>query len=166
MIFTRKNNQLFTFQLFSFRLKIKIKIYLFFSSSTRNVHGGIERRQRANHAKLYAFLKAMHRIPENLFKKVCICVDEIPFLTFIDRSLRSMSENSFRSVHTGKLNKDLETSMQINKVIRTRQDLTLRLKYVPNDIGVNGMYHATKLAIKAAEEATQSAREQRKQYVE
>lgn len=103
----------------------------------------------------------MHRIPEGLFKKVCICVDEIPFLTFIDRSLRSMSENSFRSVYSGKLNKDLETSMQINKVIRTRQDLTLRLKYTPNDIGVDGMYHATKLAIKAADEATELAKQKR-----
>lgn len=77
-----------------------------------------------------------------------------------------MSENSFRSVYSGKLNKDLETSMEINKVLRTRQDLTLRLKYVPNDLGVNGMYYATKLAIKAAEEATQAAREEKKRTVQ
>lgn len=69
-----------------------------------------------------------------------------------------MSENSFRSVHTGKLNKDLETSMQINKELRLRQDLTLRLKYVPNDIGVDGMYHAVKSATRAAEQATNEHR--------
>lgn len=69
-----------------------------------------------------------------------------------------MSENSFRSVHTGKLNKDLETSMEINKVLRERQDLTIKLKFVPNDIGVDGMYKASKLAIKAAQEATQESR--------
>lgn len=103
----------------------------------------------------------MHHIPEGLFKKVCFCVDEIPFLTFIDKSLRSMSENSFRSVYSGKLNKDLQTSMEINKMIRTRQDLTLRLKYTPNDVGVNGIYYATKLAIKAADDATELARQKR-----
>lgn len=103
----------------------------------------------------------MHQIPEGLFKKVCFCIDEIPFLTFIDRALRSMSENSFRSVYSGKLNKDLQTSMEINKIIRTRQDLTLRLKYTPNDVGVNGIHYATKLAIKAADEATELAKQKR-----
>lgn len=106
-------------------------------------------------------MKALKLVPEGLFKKLTICVDEIPLITFIDKSLRNMSENSFRSIHTGKLNKDLETSMEINKLIRMRQDLTLRLKYVPNDIGVDGMYKATKFSIKAAEDATQRDREQR-----
>lgn len=114
-----------------------------------------------NHAKLYAFMKALQIIPKDLIKKLSICVDEIPLITFVDKSLRNMSDNSFRSIHTGKLNKDLETSMEINKLIRLRQDLTLRLKYVPNDIGVDGMYKATKFAIKAAEESTQRDREQR-----
>lgn len=106
-------------------------------------------------------MKAMQQIPQDLVKKICVCVDEIPMITFIDKSLRNMSENSFRSVHTGKLNKDLETSMEINKLIRLRQDFALRLKYLPNDIGVNGMYRATKLAIKASEEATKEDREER-----
>lgn len=82
-------------------------------------------------------------------------MDEIPLITFIDRSLRNMSENSFRSVHTGRLNKDLETSMEINKALRLRQDLVLRLKYVPNDIGVDGMYKVSKMAIKASDEVNQ-----------
>ncbi|XP_055297768.1 uncharacterized protein LOC129566152 [Sitodiplosis mosellana] len=130
----------------------------FLENHPLNSYGKVERRQKLNHAKLYSFLMAMQRIPKGLFTKVCICVDEIPLITFIDRSLRNMSENSFRSVHTGKLNKDLETSMGVNKEIRMRQDLTLRLKYVPNDIGVDGMYRATKLATKAAQDATQESR--------
>lgn len=65
-----------------------------------------------------------------------------------------MSENSFRSTYTGKLNKDLETSMEINKVLRTRQDFILRLKYVPNDVGLDGIYHATKIAEKTAAQVT------------
>lgn len=99
-------------------------------------------------------MKALQLIPQNLFKNVCLCVDETRMLTFINRSLRSMSENSFRSLNTGKLNKDLETVMQVNQLLRTRQDLKLRMKYVPNDIGVDGMYHATKIAKKASEEAS------------
>lgn len=110
---------------------------------------------------MYAFMKILEHFPENLVKKLCICVDENRFITFIDKSIRSMSENSFRSVHTGKLNKDLETSMEINKLIRTRQDFTLRLKYVPNDIGVDQMHHATKISQKAADAATILARQQK-----
>lgn len=106
-------------------------------------------------------MKALEQIPQNLFKNVCLCVDETRMLTFVNRSLRSMSENSFRSLNTGKLNKDLETSMLLNKLLRTREDLTLRMKYVPNDIGVDGMYQATKLAKKAAEEATQQFNRER-----
>lgn len=121
----------------------------------------VERRQELNHSKLYALTKVFQQIPENLFDKLCICVDEIPLITFVDKSLRNMSENSFRSVYSGKLNKDLETSMELNRLIRTRQDLTLRMKYVPNDIGSSGMYYATKQAIKAAEEATQQYKEHR-----
>lgn len=106
-------------------------------------------------------MKTLQIVPKGLFEKLCICVDDKTLLTFIDKGLRSMSENSFRSVNTGKLNKDLETSMETNKLLRLRQDLVLRLKYVPNDIGVDPMYRATKLSIKAAEEATHRDREQR-----
>lgn len=62
-----------------------------------------------------------------------------------------MSENSFRSTYTGKLNKDLETSMELNSVLRTRQDLTLRIKYCPNDINVEEIYQAGKLALKGSQ---------------
>lgn len=92
---------------------------------------------------------------------MCFCVDETRMLTFVNRSLRSMSENSFRSVHTGKLNKDLESSMELNRLLRTRQDLNMRMRYVPNDIGVDGMYHATRLARRASDEATQQFYKQR-----
>lgn len=135
---------------------------MFFSPSTRNLHGGIERRQCLEHARIYGFLKAMHQIPENLFKKVSFCVDKVSFLTFIDVHLRIVSENFFRKSNTGKLIEDLETCMELNKVLRTRQDLTLRLKYVPEDTKMVGKAEATKLAIEAAEYATQSARELKK----
>lgn len=105
----------------------------------------------------------MKSIPENSFKKVCLCVDELPLITFITVSLRNMSDNSFRSTYTGKLNKDLETSMEINKVIRLRTDLTLRLKYVPNDIGVPEIYYASKTAIKTADELTKLIKLKRKE---
>lgn len=51
--------------------------------------------------------------------------------------------------------------MEINKVLRMRQDLTLRMKYVPNDIGVDGMYHSKKIAIQAGTEATEADRRKR-----
>lgn len=119
------------------------------------MHGNVERRQVLKHAKLYAFLKGFQQIPKNLFEKLCVCVDDARFITFIGRHLKELSENSFRSIHTDKLTKDLETSIEVNRIIRLRNDLTLRLKYIPNDYGVDGMYEATKLAIKASEEATQ-----------
>lgn len=111
---------------------------------------------------MYAFLKGMQQIPQGLFTKLCICIDELGLMRMIDSSLRNMSENAFRSIHTGKLNKDLETSMQINKELRMRQDLTLRLKYVPNDIGVEGMHIARKMSIKSAYDATEQSKRKKK----
>lgn len=114
-----------------------------------------------NHAKIYSIAKALQQMPRDLIKNVCICVDETRILTFVNKSIRTMSENSFRSLTTGKLNKDLETSMELNRLLRTRQDLKLRMKYVPNDIGVDGMYCASKLARKASDEATREYNRQR-----
>lgn len=127
----------------------------------RNISGPVERRQAVNHAKIYAYVKALQQVPQGLFQNVCFCVDSISMLTFVNRSLRSMSENSFRSLNTGKLNKDLESSMELNRLLRTRPDLVMRMRYVPNDIGVDGMYHATRLARRASDEATQQFYRQR-----
>lgn len=89
-------------------------------------------------------------------------MDETGALSFVNQSLRTMSENSFRSVNTGKLNIDLDTSMELNKLLRTRGlSLKLRLKYVPNDINVSGMYYASRLANQAALEATEQFNRQR-----
>lgn len=114
-----------------------------------------------NHAKMYALMKTLQQMPQDLLQKLCVCMDDMRCLTFVNKSIRSMSENSFRSLRTGKLNKDLETSMELNRLLRTRHDLKLRMKYVPNDIGVDGMYYATKLARKAADEATHEYLRQR-----
>ena len=70
---------------------------------------------------------------------------------FVAHSLPSMSENAFRSVYTGRLNKDLETSMEINTLLRTRQDLKIQIQYIPNDIGFNDIYVAGKNAKAAAD---------------
>lgn len=83
----------------------------------RNLCGDVERRQAVNHAKIYGLMKSLQHIPQNLFEKACLCVDETRMLTFIKKSLRSMSENSFRSLNTGKLNKDLETVIQLNRFV-------------------------------------------------
>lgn len=114
------------------------------------------RRQAINHAKIYALVKALEQIPQNLIQNVCLCLDETGALTFVSKHLRMMSENSFRSVYSGKLNLDLETSMELNRLLRTRQDiLKLRMKYIPSDINVSGMYFATRLAKQASYDATQ-----------
>lgn len=93
-------------------------------------------------------MKALHQVPKNLFKNVCICVSDLAFLKFIDRDLRSASENSFRCVRTGKLIEDLETNIEINKALRLRRDLVFRLKYIPDNIGMDNMRKAAKLAEK------------------
>lgn len=87
-------------------------------------------------------------------------MDELTFISFTDKGLRYMSENSFRSGVSGKLNKDLETSMEMNRLLRVRQDFALRLKFVPNDVGNDFMYQAQKIAVKAAERATRQYREE------
>lgn len=124
----------------------------------RNISGPVERRQKLNHACLYGVLQALKAIPTDSFKKVCICVNELTLINFIARVLREMSENSFRSTRSGKLNKDLDTCMELNTIIRERQDLTIRLKFVPTDIGVMEVYHAGKRARRAAEEALKESK--------
>lgn len=97
-------------------------------------------------------------IPKNLFDKVCLGMDDMTLLNFVAYHLRLMSENAFRSTYTGKLNKDLETNMEINTLLRTRQDLTFRLQYVPNDVGFPDAYQANKNAIRAADQAERQQR--------
>lgn len=122
----------------------------------RNLQGVVERRQAITHAKLYAFLKAMEQIPVDSFKKLCIMIHDLTLISFLGNHLRTMSENSFRSTRSGRLNKDLQTSMEVNKILRTREDLTLQLMWCPIDLHVDGMYNAMKIAQRAAVTATEN----------
>lgn len=69
-----------------------------------------------------------------------------------------MSENSFRSERTGRLNKDLEMTMELNKVLRELNHIKWRVKYVPNNIAVDAMTRARTLADNAAYNATTKMR--------
>lgn len=121
----------------------------------RNISGPVAGKQDSNHSKLYAVLKCLESIPKNLINEVCICVDQAWVATFMAEHLPELSENSFRSVYTGKLANDLETNMAINTLIRSRTDLKFRLKYVPIKIGFVDMQFALNLAIEAAKKAEQ-----------
>lgn len=123
---------------------------IFFCS---NESGPVERRQAILHAKIYGPLRALQSIPHGLFTKVSLNTDDIMVTKFIARHLKNMSENSFRSTYTGKLNKDLETNMEVNKLLRTRQDLTFRVQYTPNDITFPPAVYANKMAMNAANDA-------------
>lgn len=123
-----------------------------------NISGPVDGRQNSSHSKLYAVLQCLKSIPKDLVKKVCICVDEIWVTTFLGENLPEISENSFRSVYTGKLTNDLETNMAINSLIRSCTDIKLRVKYVPIKIGFADMNFARNLAINAAKEAERQHR--------
>lgn len=99
-----------------------------------NLSGPVERRQEEKHAILYATLQALKSVPENSFKKVCICVRDPNVIRFVARDLPRLSENSYRSARSGRLIKDLETAMEINQIIRTRSDITFRMKFVPINV--------------------------------
>lgn len=137
------------------------KTHSIFRLFRRNSQGGVERRQSLNHAVLYAMLKGLEQIPTDSLKKLSIMTNQLGLIGFIDRSLRQMSDNSFRSTISGKLNKDLQTCMQINKILRTRNDIQFQLMMCPSDIGVDGMYYAKKIAEKSAAQATMKAKKQK-----
>lgn len=120
-------------------------------SIDRNTSGLVERRQDLPHASTYGFLQVLKTIPEDTLKKVCICVPTKHLISFIDVELRECSENSFRNVVNGRIIRDIETCMEINKILRIRQDLKYRMKYVPNTIHLPAMYHCRKMAIKAVQ---------------
>lgn len=123
-----------------------------------NISGSVDGRQDIHHSRLYAVLQCLKSIPKDLVNKVCICVDQEWVTTFMAENLPDISENSFRSVYTGKLAMNLETNMAINTLIRSRTDLKLRFKYVPLHIGFADMHFARKLAIDAAKEAERQQR--------
>lgn len=132
---------------------INIYFILFYYFFCSNECGPVERRQGINHAKIYAVLRALKSIPHGLFSKVSLNSDDMVMSRYVAIFLRNMSENSFRSTHTGKLNKDLETNMEVSTLLRTRQDLTFRFQYTPNDISFPPAKHANKMAMNAANDA-------------
>lgn len=119
--------------------------------SSRNLVEPVEREQDFCHARRYGFLRALQTIPENLFSKICFCVNGRSFIEYIDQHLRDASDNSFRNIRSGRMISDLETSMEINGLLRKRNDLVLRLKYVPDAMRMTAMLKAKHLAIRASE---------------
>lgn len=113
----------------------------------RNTAGLVERRQDFPHASTYGFLQALKTIPDNAFEKVCICVPNKHLISLIDVELRECSDNSFRNIINGRVISDMETCIEINRILRTRQNLLVRLKYVPNTLNTPAMYHCRKMAI-------------------
>lgn len=130
-------------------------IFIFFD---RNESGPVDRRQALHHTKSFGFLRALKSIPQGSFSKVAFNVDDLGLGRIVTNSLPIISENAFRSAYTGKLFKDLETHMEINTILRTRQDLTIRIQYTPNDIGFPPSYHAMKMAMNAANDAQRQQR--------
>jgi hypothetical protein len=123
-----------------------------------NSMGPVEGRLGIRHARLYGFLQVLRTLPKDLFKKVCIGLDDLKLTTFLSSNLHSMSENAFHSTYTGRLNKDLETNMEINTLLRTRTDLTFRLQYVPSNCCIPLIKHARKMAMRAARAANDAER--------
>lgn len=120
-----------------------------------NMCGPVERRQTEKHAILYSVLQALKNIPTNSYKKVCICVCESGVIDFICRAIPELSENSYRSVRTGRLIQDLETSMEINEILRARQDITVRMKFIPTGIGYHHASFARNWAMRVSRNLTQ-----------
>lgn len=123
--------------------------------------GPVEGRLGVSYAKLYGFLQVLRTLPKDLFKKVCIGLDDLKLTGFLSINLHSMSENAFHSTYTGRLNKDLETNMEINTLLRTRTDLTFRLQFVPNSYGIPYIRHARKMATEAARAANDAEKRRR-----
>lgn len=122
----------------------------------RNHGGAVERRQELNHAKMYGILQAIKAIPENSLTKLCICVNETRVLSYVSKGMLHLSENSFRSVKTGRLIKDLETAMELNALLRSRTDLTIQLRYIPTNIHYDDAHYADQWAERLADELTRA----------
>lgn len=124
-----------------------------------NICGLVERRQEINHAILYAILRTLQSIPEDSFKKVCICVREAGVINYVCNAIPRLSENSFRSMTTGRLIKDLETSMEINKILRMRHDITFRVQFIPTTVGYPDACYAHGWASRLSVDLTRAKKE-------
>lgn len=137
-----------------FKMDVNCSIFCQFDFN-RNTSGLVERAQDFPHASTYGFLQALRTIPDTAkLEKVCICVPNKHLLSLVDVELRECSDNSFRNVRNGRVIKDIVTCMEINQILRTRQNLLFRLKYVPNTLNVPAMYHCRKMAIAEAQKQT------------
>lgn len=125
--------------------------------SHRNATGPVPGRQAANSAMAYAALQAIKAVPANV-PKVCICVSNLTLVGFLSRGIKYLSENSYRSVRSGRLNKDLDIVMALNEAFRERSQIEYRIKFMPTDLGVDGVHYARKNAERAAEIATRAKR--------
>lgn len=110
-------------------------------------------------------MRALQTIPEGLFSKTSLCVNGRAFVTYIDAYLRDGSDNSFRNVRSGRIMSDLETGMEINRLLRTRTDLKIQLKYVPDAIRMPDMYRARRMAIDEADRQTLIMRHEKSEGV-
>lgn len=106
-------------------------------------------------------MQALKAIPENTFKKVCICFNETRPIHFIAQGLQQLSENSYRGSKTGRLINDVETCTELNKLLRTRTDLTLRMRYIPTTIHYDEAYTAERWAERLADQMTRAKRLQK-----
>lgn len=76
-------------------------------------------------------------------------------VSFLARGVKMLSENSYRSVRTGRLNKDLDIVMKLNEAFRARNQIEYRIKFVPLNIAVDEIYHVRKDAEREAERVTE-----------
>lgn len=118
------------------------KISQFDFLPVRNVTGEIMARNVEQVGTSYAVLQAIKSAPIDIVKKICICSTNLKSCWFL-RYIDSLSENSFRSVKTGRLNKDLQLVMELNNILRERNQIEWRTKYVPKMIMKDEMHYAT-----------------------
>lgn len=141
--------------------KFIVLLLLLIDNSNRNHGGGVEHRQENGGAKLYAILQALKNIPENSFTKVCICVNDTRSMHFVARGIKNLSENSYRSAKTGRLTKDFQVTSQLNDTIRSRTDLTIRVRYIPLNVHYAEGFIANNWANRLASELTTKAKQER-----
>lgn len=99
-------------------------------------------------ARQTAVLRLIEGFPNIEAKKLCICSDCSHTLKMMGR-LQDYSENGFRSISKGSILRNKSTCEELNRILRLRNDIQIRMLYTPTAIAWH-MKEAQKLAMLAS----------------
>ncbi|KAJ6641212.1 hypothetical protein Bhyg_06147 [Pseudolycoriella hygida] len=99
-----------------------------------NSYGNVNGLTKMDHLNQFAALRVLETFPNIENKKLCICTDSNITMRMLNH-METYYENGFRSVRNGEFLQNKATYEAVNKVMRLRNDLELRVLHTTKVCG-------------------------------